>query len=213
MKRCFIILIFMPLLTVLCFPQNVDQAVSKAEFSLRSLKTLKADFEQIYYSGSISMPIKKKGQIWFQKPDLMKWEYKAPEKEIFLSKNGTFLYYIPEDNQVFRGRISQESHEGEVFFILSGQENIRDNYNAELSPFPTDEKNVLQLKLTPKEEGFYSHILLELDKKNGLIKKIILFDWTGSKNEIFFKRIKTNMRLSNKTFKIKYPSDAEIIEY
>lgn len=203
----------MLLLTVLCFPQNVDQAVSKAEFSLRSLKTLKADFEQIYYSGSISMPIKKKGQIWFQKPDMMKWEYKAPEKETFLSKNGTFLYYIPEDNQVFRGRISQESHEGEVFFILSGQKNIRDNYNAELSPFPTDEKNVLQLKLTPKEEGFYSHILLELDKKNGLIKKIILFDWTGSKNEIFFKRIKTNMRLSNKTFKIKYPSDAEIIEY
>jgi len=201
------------LLTTLCFPQNIDQAVSKAESSLRSLQTLQADFEQIHYSGSVSIPLKEKGQIWFQKPDTMKWKYSEPEKKTFLSKDGAYMYYIPEDNQVFRGLISQEGHEGEVLHILSGQKNISDSYSVEFSSFPTEEKNVYQLKLTPKEEGYYSHILLELDKKRGLIKKIFLFDWAGSKTEIFFKRIKANLRLPKKTFELKFPSDAEIIEY
>ncbi len=210
MKQWLACLVFFP---VLAFSQASDQVVARAESALASLKTFQADFEQVYYSNSVSIPLKEKGHIWFQKPDSMKWRYEDPEEKIFLSKEGIYQYYIPEDNQLFRGRIPKEGHEGEVLTLLSGQKSINDAYDVLLSPLPIKEKNVDQLQLTPKDEDYYSHILLELNKKTGLIRKITLFDWAGNKTEILLKKIKTNMRLSKKIFQLKVPSDAEVIEY
>ena len=120
---------------------------------------------------------------------------------------------VPEDKELIRGALSKEQQEAEILFILSGQKRLSDAYLIEFSSFPSEKPEAWQLKLTLKEEGEYSYILLEIDKKTWLIRRAILFDWAGNKTEYRFTKIKTNVRFSKDVFELKVPPDVEIIEY
>jgi len=194
------------------FSLTADDVALKTEKKLLSLDSVKADFEQVYYSGSVSTPLRERGKFTFRKPDSMKWEYKDPEEKIFLFKKGNFFFYDPEENQLMKGSFSEEDPEAEIFNLLSGKKSLRVHYIIEFSPFPSEKTDVFQLKLTPKDEEEHSLILLEIDKKTWLIGKAILFDWAGNKNEYRFTKIKTNVRIPKNFFELKLPPDVEIIE-
>ena len=200
------------IISLLNFSPDIEDITLKVERKLRSVQSIQANFDQIYYSSSLSTPLREKGKFYFKKPDLMKWEYKDPEKKIFLYKEGVFLFYIPEDKELFRSSLSKEKYESEILSLLSGKKSLKDNYLIESSPFPSENKKVWQLKLTPKEEGEYIYILLEIDEKTGLIRKAIFFDWAGNKSEFRFSQIRANVRLPKKVFELKVPPDVEIIE-
>jgi len=208
MKR----LVWLLVIPLLSFSFTPREAAIKAENKLKTLHSLQAKFEQFYYSSSISTPLREKGDFYFQKPDLMKWEYKEPEKKIFLYKQGIFEFYVPEDNQLIRSSISQETHKVEIVALLSGKSRITDNYQVEFSSFPTKNSKAIQLKLTPKQETDYTFILLEIDRRDWLIRKTIFFDWAGNKTEFQFSKIKTNVHFNQKIFELKLPPDVEIIE-
>ena len=191
---------------------NVEDTALKVERKLRSVQSIQSNFNQIYYSSSVSAPLIEKGKFYFKKPDLMKWEYKDPEEKTFLYKEGVFLEYYPEDKELYRNSSFKENYESEILSLLSGQKNLNDDYSIEPSPFPSENKEAPQLKLTPREEGEYTHILLEIDERTWLIRRAIFFDWAGNKNEFKFSQIKTDVRLSNKVFELKIPADVEIIE-
>jgi outer membrane lipoprotein-sorting protein len=142
----------------------------------------------------------------------MRWEYTDPENNIYLYKGDRFQWYFSEDNQLMRGLISDEGQESEILNILTGRKDLSDFYAVEFSPFPTDNSQNTQIKLTPKQEDDGSFLLLELDKKKWLIHKIIFMDWEGNKTEFHFSKIKTNASLPKNIFELKLPSDVEIIE-
>jgi outer membrane lipoprotein-sorting protein len=200
------------ILSLLSSAPAVDDIALKVEKKLRSLQSIQSNFSQIYYSTSVSTPLVEKGKFYFKKPDLMKWEYKDPEEKIFLYKEGVFLLYIPEDKELFRSYSSKEEYESEILSLLSGKKRLNDNYLIEPSPFPSENEKAPQLKLTPREEGEYTHILLEIDEKTWLILRAIFFDWAGNKNEFKFSKIKTDARLPKNVFELRVPPDVEIIE-
>lgn len=200
------------ILSLLSFSLTAEDIAFRTEKKLKSLHSIRAKFEQTYFSSSVSTPLREKGDFYFKKPSLMKWEYKDPEKRTYLFKEGIFWEYIPEDNQLIKYNLSKKGHESEILSLLSGKKSIVDNYSLELSSFPTKNSKVVQLKLKPKQEADYSSILLEIDAKNWLIRKAIFFDWAGNKMEYNFSKIKTNVRFARNVFELKVPPDVEIIE-
>ncbi len=197
----------------LALPQSIEQIVTQFETNIRSIKSLQANFDHIYYDSSLSNPLKEKGVFYFQKPDFLKWEYNDPEKKIWLYKKGTFQFYIPEDKQLYRGSISEQEHEAEILMILSGQSHLLDTYNVEWGPLSSNEKKAWEIKFTPKKESEdYTHIILEISRKSLLIKRAVFFDWAGNKTEFQFSNIKTDLNLSEDIFKLEVPPDVEIIE-
>jgi len=208
MRKILCLLIF----SVFCFGDSVDDVILNVERKLRSMRSLQANFNQIYYTSSISTPLKEKGKFYFKKPDWMRWEYKDPEEKIFLYKEGVFLFYFPEDKEVIQSELSKEKYESEILSLLSGQKQLKDDYTVEFNPFPSESQKTWKLKLTPKEEGDYTYVLLEIDEKTWLIRKAIFFDWAGNKQEFQFSQIKTNVRFPQKIFELELPSDVEIIK-
>ncbi len=198
--------------SVFSFSATVDDVVLNVEKKLRSLRSLQANFSQVYYSSTVSTPLNEKGKFYFQKPDWMRWEYKDPEEKIFLYKEGTFLMYFPEDKEVIQSDLSKEKYESEILTLLSGQKKLKDDYTVEFSPFPSDSQKTWKLKLTPKEESDYTHVLLEIDEKTWLIRKALFFDWAGNKQEFRFSQIKTDVRFRQKVFELDLPPDIEIIK-
>ena len=190
-------------------PQTVALNIEKAFASLRSLR---ADFEQSYYSASIATPLLEKGKLYLQKPDLMRWEYLEPERNIFIYKEGVSLAYFPEDNQLFRHALSPEEKDWAIFSLLAGRAKIADTYIIEPADFPSDRKSPVQIKLVPKAEGEVSYILLEADPETWLLDKAILLDWAGNKQEFRFSGLKLNPRLDPRTFELDVPADCEVID-
>src|SRR4030066_467938 len=172
-------------------PQAVAWNIEKAFASLRSLQ---ADFEQSYFSASIATPLVEKGKLYLQKPDLMRWEYLEPERNIYLYKEGVSQAYFPEDNQLYRHALSPEEKDWAIFSLLTGRAKIADTYIIEPAEFPSDRKSPVQIKLVPKAEGEVSYILLEADPETWLLDKAILLDWAGNKQEFRFSGLKLNPR-------------------
>ena len=209
MKRliCFLTL------AALSFAQTAEEVALRVENTLRSYRSFQANFEQLYFSATVSVPLHEKGKLYFKKPNLMKWEYQDPEEKVFLIKDDLFWDYNKEEKQLIKYNLSGGEHNSEVLSLLSGQVALLDHYTVELNPFPTETPNPLQIKLTPKdEETADTFLLLEIDEKTWFIQKLISFDWTGNKTEFRFSRIKTNINLPNRTFELRVPSDVEIIE-
>ncbi len=204
--------VWIVLLSLFSFSQTGEDVALRLEKSLRSVQSLEAAFEHIYYSAMISTPLSEKGKLYFQKPDQMRWEYTEPENNIYIYKGDRYQFYFPEDNQLMRGSLIEESHETEILDILTGKKTLLEFYTSELSPFPTEKSQNAQIKLTPKQEGDDSFILLEIDKKRWLIQKAVFFDWEGNKTEFQFSQIKINTHLPKNIFELKLPADVEIIE-
>ena len=71
-----------PLLLSFFSLSNTAQDVAlKVEKKIHSLKSIQANFEQVYYSSTVSTPLRERGNFHFQKPDSMKWDYKEPEEK------------------------------------------------------------------------------------------------------------------------------------
>jgi len=200
------------LIPVLCAAQSAEETARKLEARLQGLKSLQGDFEQLYFSAAISKPMQESGRFIFAAPALMKWEYQKPEEKYFLLKDGGFQFYIPEDNQLIRGALDEQGYEGDILSLLSGRRSILDNYRIEPTDFPTSNRDVSQLKLTPNKEELEAYLLLEVSKKSGLIQRVIFFDWAGNKQEFRFHRLKANSRIPLKKFELEVPPDVEIIE-
>jgi outer membrane lipoprotein carrier protein len=191
---------------------SVHEAAVDLQKRLASLRSLQADFEQVEYSASISTPLSEKGKFYFQKPDLMRWEYLTPEKYTYVYRGGVSLAYYPDDNQLYRHTLSPEEKDSDVFSILTGKKTLEDNYQIEPASFPTERKDSVQLKLVPNKEGEFSYILLEANEKTWLIEKALFFDWAGNKREFRFSRIKVDPRLRPELFELKVPPGCEVID-
>ncbi|MBN1224864.1 MAG: outer membrane lipoprotein carrier protein LolA [Candidatus Aminicenantes bacterium] len=206
-------LIGMLILSVWTLGQTAEDIALRVERKLHSFETFQAEFEQFYYSSTISVPLHERGKLYFKNPGMMKWEYQDPEEKVFLIKDGIFWDYNKEEEQLIKYSIAEEGENTEIIALLSGQMKLLDTYDVDYSPFPTENEYSKQIKLTPKDEEFAdSFLLLEIDEKNWLILKIISFDWTGNKTEFHFKKFKTNISLATDTFDIKIPPGTEIIE-
>lgn len=184
----------------------------RAEKALAALNSFQANFEQAFFSSTVATPLKEKGRLFYQKTGRMRWVYEGPSSQIIVLKDGILETYDPEENQLYRQKLSQEQTDTAIFGLLSGQARLSETYDVENNPFPGAEGPVHQLKLTPKEEGETAYILLEIDARTDLLRRVVLFDWAFNKNEFTFSRLKTNPRLGPDTFKITVPSGCEIID-
>jgi len=191
-------------------PEATARAV---EQKLRAVSSIQAEFEQLHFSMSVSAPMRGKGRFYFQKPDLMRWEYEEPEKQVFLYTEGVFQFYIPDENRLIRSRVSRERFESEILSLFTGTRRLTETYRIEEAGFPTENRGADQIMLTPLEDnGELAYLLLETDRKTRNILKAVLFDWAGTKQEFRFQRIRTGQRFPEGTFVLDVPPGTEILD-
>jgi outer membrane lipoprotein carrier protein len=190
-----------------------QEAVARLEKTLAALTTFQADFEQTSHLASMARPLREKGRLSVQKPDMMRWEYEGPEPKTYVYRQGLFLTYIPEDKQLIRQRLPEEQSGADMRGLLTGKARLAEGFAVEDSPFPGGAPGSVQIKLTPKEqEGETSYLLLEIDAKDWMVRRVVRFDWAGNKTEYVLSRFKANPKLPKDAFEIKVPADCEIID-
>jgi outer membrane lipoprotein carrier protein len=191
---------------------TAEETAANMEKALRKVRTFQARFEQLYFSVSVAEPLRERGDLFLQKPDRMRWQYRVPQEKTFLYTGGLLQVYVAEDKQLTKSKVSPESYDTDILGIFLGTKSFRDLYTIEDTRFPTDAARVRQIKLTPKEEGDYSHILIEVDDRTWLLRRAIFIEWAGNKREFLFSRLRSNAALPARTFELKVPPGTEVID-
>jgi outer membrane lipoprotein carrier protein len=212
MKKTGVLLLLTALVAGTALAATAEEAVANMEKALKSLRTLRARFEQSYHSMSVSAPLKESGEIFYEAPDRMRWEYRDPKDKVFLYRDEIVSLYIREERQLTRSRVSREALESEILAFFLGTKALAELYHVEDGENPQEPEGVRPVKLTPREEGEYVSILLEIDEKTWLFRRAVFTEWSGNRQEFVFSRIRVNTALPPGAFVLKVPPDTEIIE-
>jgi len=177
--------------------------------NFRKFQTLEANFIQTVTTSFGDDEAR--GRLWIKRPHLMKWEYLAPDKQLFFLQEGRYLFYVPEDNQVIIQRLEREEiEESPLFFLLGGKKDLGDFYHVQsIESTPGQTIFILSQKQdwTP-----FTKVILHVSMDHFLIQKMTLYEDTGSVHVYSFSDIHLNPSMSDKMFRFKPPSGVEIIQ-
>lgn len=81
--------------------RETSALIDRMEAKYRSAKTLKATFLEGYLENG-RMLRSESGTAYFRRPGKMRWEYEAPENDLFLVDGKTAWFYVPADHTATR---------------------------------------------------------------------------------------------------------------
>jgi outer membrane lipoprotein carrier protein len=93
---------------------------SRMEAKYRSARTLQATFLE-RYSENGRLLRSESGTAYFRRPGKMRWEYEAPEKDLFLVDGKTAWFYVPADHTVTRAPAKQSTDFRTPMALLAGE--------------------------------------------------------------------------------------------
>ena len=184
-------------------------------------KSIEAEFHQTYFNKMYDSYDRSHGQVKFQKPGRMRWDYAAPNGKVIASDGKQLVVYEPGDSagdpgQVFERPIS-ESELPQALAFLTGTAKLADEFTFRLldaakQGFPTG--YVLELmpkKPTPNFERILFYVDADV-KRAGLVHRVLIVDGTGNRNRFDFKNLKFNRQLDPKAFAYQPPKNARRVK-
>lgn len=174
----------------------------------KSLRDLTARFVQRYRSGALGREVVERGVVSIKRPNRMLWEYRSPERKLFVSDGSTAYFYVPADHQVIVRE--QQADQGLAAFLLSGREGILDRFAVGMeSGAPA---GLTRLRLTPRApDPEMESALLEVDAADR-IRSVQMVDAQGNRSRFDFEDIKENVGLQDRLFRFEIPAGVEVVE-
>ena len=176
---------------------------------LRNARTsdLVARFSQSYRSGILGREITERGVVSIKRPGRMRWEYKDPERKLFISDGRTFYFYVPADRQVILSE--QDQQRSLAARLLSGKDGLGDEFAVSLDE-PLED-GVVRLKLVPRhEQADVERAFVDVEL-SGRIRSILLDDLQGNRTRFRFDELRENVGLKDSLFRFEIPKGVEVI--
>jgi outer membrane lipoprotein carrier protein len=99
---------------------EVKRFIGLFEARYRSARTLQTTFLERYTENEQTVRTEA-GTAYFRRPGKMRWEYEAPERDLFLVDGKTAWFYVPGDHTVTRVPAKQSSDWRTPLALLAGE--------------------------------------------------------------------------------------------
>ena len=189
--------------------QSADEKVEALQRKYASLRSFSASFDQRFENGD--QTLEESGRLIIRKPGKMYWEYRSPTVKYFVVDGKRSWFYVPRDKQVVVSEL--EGEKSSPLLLLFGKSDLNQDFSIEeeREAVPKDPGNWM-LRLTPRvPQGEFAHILVEVNPASMLISRLSVIDPIGGSNLYSFGDIQENVKVPDQLFKLKLPSDVEII--
>ncbi len=175
-------------------------------------QSLQANFSQEKQLSFLKQSLNSKGHFFFTKsyqgkPAIL-WEYLSPAPSGILFQNDEGWIWVQQRSQLKKA----EGYEGNVLNTMIKQillwfvfepSTLKNHYDISLEPAPASnsdsnvaqnikEKNAACLKLTPKDQTFFTYMQLCVDKSNYTIKSIQFNEAKSDSTKLKFHNIQIN---------------------
>src|SRR5207302_9937614 len=123
MNRVFRWYVFLALLVVPLSAEEPSRYIKLFEDAYRRASTLRATFIEQYSEGGRVERVES-GVAYFRRPGKMRWEYQAPEKNLFLVDGKSAWFYVPADHTVTRVPAKESTDWRTPLALLAGEMRI-----------------------------------------------------------------------------------------
>jgi outer membrane lipoprotein carrier protein len=112
------------------------EPIRRMEHRYRSAKTLQATFLERYTENGRTVRIES-GVAYFRRSGKMRWEYAAPENNLFLIDGKMAWFYVPADHTVTRVPVKQSTDWRTPLALLAGETKVS-RVCARVEPVPDE---------------------------------------------------------------------------
>lgn len=185
--------------------------VSRTHAAVRSLS---AEFRQEVPLQNVGIVRRARGRLYFEKPLKMRWDYREPDEQLFLS-DGEYLYFRPPGSgQVFRRRIDESALGGRVpLLLLFGKGEISDFFAARDAVVRKGGEEIA-LRLVPKGEAAdeVRRVDLVVGAEDALIREVHLYDRLGGANHLYLEGMAIDPDLPPRLFRFRKEPGIEVVD-
>lgn len=190
------------------FAASVDAVLKDLKARYSGVETLSARFTQAVSMKGAKTGQTASGKVWFKRQGKMRWVYESPEKDEIIGNGKTIWVYQPDLNQVIE-KDADTTYASIAVDFLAGLANLEKEFKITLAKEGAD---AYLLKLVPRyEQAGVALVMLEIDRKTGLVTQTVVEDIFGSQTVVSFTRIKTDEHVKDSFFEFVLPKGATVV--
>lgn len=191
---------------------NVHQVAQAVDAHYNRLRSLQANFTEIYQGNGISRT--ESGVLLLKKPGKMRWEYRSPEEKLFISDGNDAWLYLPNEKQARKSSLKKlEDLRSPLAFLLGKTKLEKELQGLSFAPDVKawHEGNRILRGVPRAMEDQVQQVLIEVTPESKIAR--ILIDGTdGSLTEYRLSEQKENVEFSETNFRFSPPQGTEVVE-
>ena len=209
-RTVLLILLLLWLLPGSAFALDSIAIVDAIQKQYDATDTFQARFIQKSYLKILGQSQKAEGFVSIKKPGKMKWDYKAPDRQILMSNDQGLWLYLPDEKQVTKMKAQSIYSSNTPALFLAGRGKLTESFTIGKV---TEESGLYVAELIPRDKAQnLSKMVLLADKKNYQIVGSRVYDNLGNKTEMLFSNIRNNPTFEKKFFRFEVPKGVELID-
>jgi outer membrane lipoprotein carrier protein len=192
--------------------QNVHQLAQAVDGHYNHLRSLQADFTEIYRGEG--MDREESGTLWLKKPRKMRWEYRSPREKLFISDGKAVWFYLPAERQLRKTELKKlEDLRSPLAFLLGKSQLEKElrGLSKAVDQLPLNPANTVLRGIPAAMTDRVSEVQLEITPSDQIVR-IVLIGADGATTEFRFANLKENPELGDDRFHFIPPPGVETVE-
>jgi len=192
-------------------PARADEladALRTLQQRYESTRTLVAKFRQEVESPTMAGKLTSNGTVSFEKPNRMRWDYAAPDRQTIVSDGETLWIYQPEEKQVLKAPLREAFQATTPVTFLGGLGHVDRDFTPTLES-SADDRWVL--KLVPREARGVGTLVLVVRKGDASIEEARISDPLGTTTHLALSEERRNVSLGADLFHFTPPPGVDVV--
>ncbi len=177
-------------------------------------KTFSARFRQEIPLQNLGIVRKASGKLYFGRPLKMRWDYLAPEAQLFLADGENFYFRPAGSAEVIRTKMDEKSLGGKIpLLLLFGKGEITEMFRVEESSLRKGGEEAV-LRLLPRGDGApeVRRVDLVVGTRDDVIREVHLYDRLGGENHLYLSDAEFNPSLPADLFRFHKAPGVSVVD-
>ncbi len=189
-----------------------DEIAKKVQDFYNQTKTFQAQFSQVYKVKAYNQTKKSKGRVVFEKPGKMSWTYDNNGNRV-VSDGKLLKVYEKENAQMFEQPVEKSQYPAALSFLMGQGELVKSFNLKQLDSATMKFEGGHVLEGTPKDATpAYQKVIFYIDRETSQVRRVIILDAQGNRNEFTFKSPTVNKDLPSGSFDFTPPEGTSIVK-
>lgn len=186
--------------------------------------SFQANFEQEQFTKVYDRRVRSNGRVVFKKPGRMRFDYAAPNGQVFVSDGSRLVVYQPPEAGETEGQLIERAMDSDqlpqAFSFLTGTGRLDRDFNFRLlnarqHQFPDG----YVLALRPRRPNanyeqllFFVRVVGEGEQRAGVVQRVLIRDAQGNTNRFTFADMQFNRDVPDERFTFRAPPNTRTVQ-
>lgn len=190
---------------------KLDAVVDGLQKAYESTKDFSGKFTQRYTFTMLRRTQESKGEVKFERPGRMRWDYVEPTPKTFIVDGKSLWVHQPADKTAFVNKCFRQDGLTASVAFLWGAGKIREQFDVSWFDGVFGEKTDAHLELRPKQpNAVFAKLILVLDPKTHRVKQSVVVDPQGNVNQFVYEDVVFNKGQKKGTFEFAPPRGTHV---